>query len=133
MSSNSFAIAKLATAKLKMKTKMLPAGFHVALCNTAIQSCDRHSHRSVLLLRIADFVVDAVDVVDISVSEIVAFPPGEHLAFSGTVLMHRQIVVAVEEVSGAHQQTKRRIQCLAFCNSSARVAEKSCLSRATRS
>ena len=101
MSSNSFAIAKLATAKLKMKMKMLPAGFHVALCNTATQSCDRHSHRSFLLLRIADFVVDAVDVVDVSVSEIVAFPPGEHLAFSGTVLMHRQIVVAVEEVSGA--------------------------------
>ena len=81
MSSNSFAIAKSATAKLKMK--MLPAGLSVALCNTAIQFSDRHSHRSFLLLRIADFVVDAVDVVDVSVSEVVAFPPGEHLACSG--------------------------------------------------
>ena len=82
MSSNSFAVVKLATAKLKMK--MLPAGFPVALCSTALQFYDRHSNRS-FLLRIADFVVDAVDVVDVSavsVSEIVAFPPGEHLAFS---------------------------------------------------
>ena len=38
---------------------------------------------------------------DVSVSEIAAFPPGEHLAFSGIVFMHRQILVAVEEVSGA--------------------------------
>ena len=59
MSSNSFAIAKSAAAKLKMKMKMLPAGFSVALCNTAIQSCDRHSNRNVLLLRIADFVFDS--------------------------------------------------------------------------
>ena len=63
MSSNSFASAKSATAKLKMK--MLPAGFPVALCNTAIQHCDRQSNRSFLLLRIADLVVDAVDVVDV--------------------------------------------------------------------
>ena len=75
MSSNSFAVAKLATAKLKMK--MLPAGFPVALCNTAIQFCDPHNNRSFLLLRIADFVVEAVDVVDVSVSEFVACPPGE--------------------------------------------------------
>ena len=34
MSSNTFAIVILATAKLKMKT--LPAGFLVALCSTAI-------------------------------------------------------------------------------------------------
>ena len=101
MRSNSFATAKWATAKLKMK--MLPAGFPVALCNIAIQSFDRHSNRSFLLLRIADFVVDAVVVVDVSVSEIVAFPPGEHLAFSGIVLMHRQILVAFEEVSGTYQ------------------------------
>ena len=74
MSSNSFAIAKSAAAKLEMK--MLPVGFPVALCNTAIQFCDRHSNRSFLLLRIDDFVVDAVDVVDVSVSEIVAFPLG---------------------------------------------------------
>ena len=83
MRCNSFAIAKSATEKLKMKMKMLPAAFPVALCITAIQSCDRHSHRSFLLLRIADFVVDAVDVVDVSVSEIVAFALSEHLAFSG--------------------------------------------------
>ena len=63
MSSNSFAIAESAIVKLKMKMKMLPAGFPVALCNTAIQSFDRHSKPSFLLLRIADFVVDAVDVV----------------------------------------------------------------------
>ena len=89
---------KLATAKLKMK--MLPAGFPVALCSTTIQFCDRQSNRSFLLLRIADLVVDAVDVVDVSVSEIAAFPLGEHLAFSGIVLMHRQILVAVEGFLG---------------------------------
>ena len=83
MNPNSFATAKSAAAKLKMKMKMLPAGFSVALCNTAFQSCDRHSNRSFLLLRIAVFVVDAVDVVDVSVSESVAFPPDEHLAFPG--------------------------------------------------
>ena len=60
----------------------------MTLCNTAIQSCDRHNNRSFLLLRIADFVVDAVDVVDVSVSEIVAFPAGEHLAFSGIVFFN---------------------------------------------
>ena len=92
----------LATAKLKMQ--MLPAGFAVALCNNAIQSCDRHSNRS-FLLRI-DFVVAVVDVLDVSVSEIVAFPPTKHFAFSSIVLMHRQILVAVEEVFGwAHQQS----------------------------
>ena len=79
----SFAIAKSAAAKLKMK--MLPTGFSVTLCNTAIESCDRHNNRSFLRLRIADFVVDAVDVVDVSVPEIGRFPPGEHLAFSGIV------------------------------------------------
>ena len=79
-----FAIAKSSTAKFKLKMKMLPAGFTVALCSTAIQLCDRHSNRS-FLLRIADFVVDTVDVVDVSVSEITAFPPCEHLAFSGIV------------------------------------------------
>ena len=79
MISNSFAIVKFATAKLKMKT--LPEGFSVALCSTAIQFSDRHSNRSFLLLRIADFVVDVADVLDVSVSEIVAFPPSERLAF----------------------------------------------------
>ena len=104
-SSNLFAIAKWATAKLKMQMKMLAASFSVALCNTAIQSCDRHGNRSFLLLRIVDFVVDAVDVVDVSVSEFTAFPPGEHLAFSGIVVLHRQILIAVEEVFGAHQHS----------------------------
>ena len=85
--------------------KMLPAGFSVALCSTAIQFSDRHSNRSFLLLRVADLVVDAVDVVDVFVSEIAAFPPGEHLAFSGIVLLYRQILVAVEEVSEAHQHS----------------------------
>ena len=94
----------------------------MALCNTAIQSCDRHSNRSFLLLRVAGFVVDAVDVVDVSVSEFVLSPPCEHLAFSGIVLMHRQNLVAAEEVSGAHQHSNEEPKCLAFCNRSARVA-----------
>ena len=64
---------------LKMKT--LPAGFHVALCSTATHFFDRHSNRSFLVLRIADLVVDVADVLDVSVSEIVAFPPSERLAF----------------------------------------------------
>ena len=102
MSSNSFAIVKFATAKLKMKT--LSAGFPVALHSTASQFFDRHSNRSFFLLRIADLVVD-VDVLDVSVSEIVEFPPSERLEFQGIVLMHRQILVAVEEVSGAHQHS----------------------------
>ena len=81
MSSNSFAIVSVATSKLKMKLKMLPAGFSVAPCRTAIQFFDRHSSRSFLLLRIADFVVDAFDFVDVSVQEIAAVPPSERLAF----------------------------------------------------
>ena len=103
MSSNSFAIVKFATTKLKMKT--LPAGFTVALCSTAIQLSDRHSNRGFLLLRIADLVVDVVDVLDISVSEIVAFPPSERLAVLGIVLMQRQMLVAVEEAFGAQQHS----------------------------
>ena len=74
MSPNSFAIAKL-------KMKMLPAGFPVALCTTVIQFSCRRSNRSFLLLRVADFVVDVVEVLDVSVSEIAAFPPSMHLAF----------------------------------------------------
>ena len=72
----------------------------MALCNTAIQSCVRHSNRSFLLLRIADFVVDAVDVVDVSYQSLPLSPPSEHLAFSSIVLLYGQILVAVEEVSG---------------------------------
>ena len=90
-----FAIVSFSTAKLKMKT--LPAGFPVALCGAAIQFSDRHCNRSFLLLRVVDLVVDAVDVVDVSVSEIAAFPPSKHLAFESIVLMQRQILVAVEE------------------------------------
>ena len=78
MSSNSFAIVKFATAKLKMKT--LPAGFPVAPSNTAIQFYDRHSNRSCLLSRIDGIIVDVADVLDVSVSEIVAFPKSERLA-----------------------------------------------------
>ena len=99
MRSNSFAIVMFATAKLKMKT--LPAG----LCSTAIQFSDRHSNRSFLLLRIADSVFDVVDVLDVSVSETLAFPPSERLAFQGIVSMQGQILVAVEEAFGAHQHT----------------------------
>ena len=74
--------------------KTLPVGFTVALCNTAIQSCDRHSNRSFLLLRIADFVIDAVDVVDVSVSEFVLFPPSEHLAFSSPIFLLHQVFLS---------------------------------------
>ena len=56
-------------------------GFPVAFYSTAIQFSDRHRNRSFFLLRIADLVVDVVDVLDVSVSVIVAFPPSEHLAF----------------------------------------------------
>ena len=87
MSSNSFAIVSLATAMLKT----LPTGFPVALCRTAIKFSDRHGNRSFLLLRIADLVVDVADVLDVSVSEIVAFPPSGRLAFEGIVSMQRQI------------------------------------------
>ena len=114
MNSNSFAIVKFATAKLKMK--MMPAGFPVALCSTAIRFSGRQRNRSfllLLLLRIADLVVDAVDVLDVSVSEIVAFPPTEHLAFSRTVSMHRQILVAgCRRGFWCPSAFKRRIQCL---------------------
>ena len=65
MSSNSFAIVKSATAKLKMKT--LPTVFPVALRSTAIQFSDRYSKRSFLLLRIVDLLADVVDVLDVSV------------------------------------------------------------------
>ena len=79
VSSNSFAIRKFAIAKLKMKT--LPAGSTVALCSTAIQFSDRQSNRSFSLFFELYLVVDVVDVLDVSVSEIVAFKPGERLAF----------------------------------------------------
>ena len=42
---------------------------------------------------------------DVSVSESVLSPPCEHLAFSSIVFMHRQILVAVEEVSGTNQHS----------------------------
>ena len=94
MSSKSFAIVSLATAMLKLKT--LPTGFSVAPCSSAIDFSDRHSNRGFLLLRIDDFLVDVVDVLDVSVSEIFAFPPSERLALEGIVSMSRQILVAVE-------------------------------------
>ena len=116
MSSNSLAIAKSATAMFQMKT--LPTGFTVALCSTAIQSCDRHGHRSFLFLRIADFVVDAVDVVDVSVSEIVAFPPSERLAFFWHCFNATNSDRCRRVIWGP-PAFKRRTQCLAFCNNSA--------------
>ena len=81
MSSNSFATVSLATAKLKMKT--LRTSLPVSLCSTAIQFSDRHNNRSFLLLRIVDLLVVVVDVLDVLVTEIVAFPPSEHLPFEG--------------------------------------------------
>ena len=59
----------------------LQTGFPVALCSAAIQFSDRHRHRSFLLLRMVDLLVDVVDLLDVSVSEIAAFPPSERLAF----------------------------------------------------
>ena len=99
MSSNSIAFVKLATAKLKMKT--LCAGFSVALCCTAIQLSDRQKNRSFLLLRNADLVVDVANVLDVSVSEIVAFPPSERLAFNALFSSIGKFWVAVEEALGA--------------------------------
>ena len=120
MGSNSFAIGSFATAILKMKT--LPTDFSVALCSTAIQFSDPHCNRSFSNLRIADLVVEVVVVLEVSVSEIVAFPPSERLAFLGIVKIQRQILVAVEEAFEAHQHSNEKIQCLAFCNRSAVVA-----------
>ena len=77
----------------------------MALCGTAIQFSDGHSNRSFLLLRIADLVVDVVDVLDVPVSENVALPSSKRLAFEGIVLMHRQILVAVEEILRDHQHS----------------------------
>ena len=101
MSSNSFAVVKFATAKLKMKT--LPAGspWHSVVPPSSSFS-DRHSNRSVLLLRIADFVVDAVDVLDVSVTEIVVFPPSKHCILRHCFNAWRPSAF------------KRRIQCSAF-------------------
>ena len=91
MSSNSFGFVKFATAMLKMKT--LPACFSwLSVVLSSSFSID-----IVILLRIADLVVDVVDVLDVSVSEIAAFPPSESLAFEGIVLMQRQILVVAEE------------------------------------
>ena len=117
MSSNSFAIVKLATAKLKMMT-----GFSVALCSTAIQFSDRHSYRSFLLSRIADLVVDVADVLDVTVSEIVAFSPSEVLVFQGIVEMHWQILVAVEKVFGAHEHSNEESKDWRSLNRSFREA-----------
>ena len=78
LSSNSSAIVSSATAMLKMKT--LWTGFPW-LCNTAIQFSDRHCNRSFLIVQNIDLLVDVVDVLDVSVSEIVAFPPSERLEF----------------------------------------------------
>ena len=77
-------------------------GFHRG---SPIQFSDQHSNRSFLLLRIIDLLIDVGDVLDVSVSEFVAFPTRERLAFQGIVSMRLQILVAVEEVFGAHQHS----------------------------
>ena len=85
MSSNSFAIAKSATAKLKMKMKMLPAvSLWLSVTPTSSLAIDTviEVFSSFELL---GFVIGAVDVVDVPVSEFVPSPPGEHLACSGIV------------------------------------------------
>ena len=63
MSSNSLAIVSFSIAMLNMKT--LRTGFPVALCSASLQCSDRHSDRSFHLLRIADLLIDAVDVLDV--------------------------------------------------------------------
>ena len=114
MSSNSFAIVKLATAMLKMKMLWLSV-IPPSSCN-----------RSFLLLRIADFVVDAVDVVDVSVSEIVAFPPSEYLALSGITKYSRynpsSLLFLVRKVFQSFVDLRRNLElnlrmifCLSFC------------------
>ena len=76
--------------------------------STAVQFSDRHCNRSFLLLRIVDLVVNVVDVLDVSVSVIVAFPPSERLAFESIPLIQRQILVAVEEACEAPSAFKRK-------------------------
>ena len=96
----------------------------MALCSTAIQIFDQHSNRSFHTLPIADVVVAVVDVLDVSVSEIVSFPPSERLALLGIVLMQRQNLVAVEEAFGAHQHSNEEsnvwrfltVQLMLLCN-----------------
>ena len=95
-SSSLFGISKSATAKLKMKMKMLPSGFSSAIPSSSL-AIDK------VIGVIVDFVVDAVDVVDVSVSGFGLFPQDEHLVFSGIVLVHRQILI--EEVLEAHQHS----------------------------
>ena len=116
------AILKFATAKLKMKT--LTAGVPMALCSTAIQFSDRHSNRSFFLLRIADLVVDVADVLDVSVSQNVAFPS----KWASCIFMHCFNATAnygrCRRSFWGPSAFKRRIQCMAFCNRSAR---RSCL------
>ena len=125
MSSNSFAIVKLATAKLKMK--MLPAGFPVALCSTAIQSRDRHSIRSFWFCRWRCWCCGCIGIRVCSVSAMWAS------------CIFRQCLNASASSCNCRRSFwspsafKRRTQCLAFWNSSGRVAVQSCLSRAMRS
>ena len=76
-------IVSLATAMSKMK--MLPTGFTVALCNTAIQFSDQGSNRSFLLLRTVDFLVDVVR------SKRVPRFHQVSIAFLGIVSIQRQI------------------------------------------
>ena len=85
ISSNSFAIVKCATAKLKMEK--LPAGFSVALSSTAIQFSDRHSNRSFLLLRIADLVVDVVDVLTYRYQRLLRFRQVSVLHFKALYIL----------------------------------------------
>ena len=126
MSSNSFAFSKSAIAILK--TWMLLAGCPwlsgMPPSSLAIDIVVKVSSSFNLLI-----LSLIVDVVDVSVSEFVPSPPNEHrafllskhLAFSDIFEMHRQILVAVEEVFGIHQHSNE-IQCLTLSCRSARVA-----------
>ena len=67
-----------------MPLRSSPQHLHLVFSSTVIE---------VLLLRIADLVVDVADVLDISVSEIVAFPPSERLAFHGIMQSRPEISI----------------------------------------
>ena len=87
MSSNSFAIVSVATSKLKMKLKMLPAGFSVAPCRTAIQFFDRHSSRSFLLLRMLILSLTLLILSTYRSKRLPQFLQVSVLLFEGIVLM----------------------------------------------
>ena len=101
--SNSFATAKSGTAKIEVGDESAAGGFfRGSVIPTSTLSTDKI---------IEDFVVVVVGVLDVSETEIVLSPPGEHLAFSGIIFSSNIIVSSLQAVrfvltSGAHQRSK---------------------------